>query len=263
MSNNANLYDEVANLTMTNNDPLAIVKNYQMIIKNDFPEIPPINFEINNIHESLQYNASPAMYFLSPIDDNNVTERIYLKPLNSLDDNYLYTTLGHEGFPGHLYQHVYLKNSDLPDIRKLNNYIGYSEGWATYVEYFVLKYAEGNKAAIEYNRIIPQLQYTVLCLADIGINYEGWDITTLQHFLDELFLGADAQAIYEQMIEVPTNFMSYYYSLIKIDNMKEYAQSELGEKYHDIDFHKVLLDIGPAPFEIVEKQVIKYVESKK
>jgi uncharacterized protein (DUF885 family) len=261
MSSNSTLYDEVGNLSMTTNDAQTIVENYQDLIVGDFPEIPETNFEIYNIHESLQGNASPAMYFLSPIDDNDVTERIYLNPLSMDDTNYLFTTLGHEGYPGHLYQHVYLKNSKLPDIRKLLNYTGYAEGWATYVEYYVLKYADGNKDAIEYRRIITQLQYAVLCLTDIGINYEGWDLETVQHYLDELFIGADAKVVYEQMIEVPTNFMAYYYTLFEIERLKDTAIEELGTLYKDIDFHKAILDPGPAPLSIIENAVNQYIES--
>jgi uncharacterized protein (DUF885 family) len=124
-------------------------------IETDFPSLITTNleYEIKTINESMQENSSPAMYFLSPIDDE-ITEVIYTNPLQmgeNADPNYIYGTLAHESIPGHLYQHVYFKNKELQPMRYLITYTGYSEGWATYVENYVYKYTSADSLINKYN----------------------------------------------------------------------------------------------------------------
>ena len=111
-------------------------------IKNDFPSLVTANleYEFKNVHPSLQETSSPAMYLISPID-SNAKEVIYINPSEvMIGETYLYNIIAHEALPGHLYQHVYFKNSKAHPIRHLLSYSGYSEGWAKYVENFVIKY---------------------------------------------------------------------------------------------------------------------------
>jgi uncharacterized protein (DUF885 family) len=260
---NASVVTDVSTLQMTNKDIEDIVKDFSQLIKTDFPEIPTTNFEIKNVHESLQENMSPAMYFISPLDSNDTTERITINPLRIDNKNYMFTTLAHEGYPGHLYQHVYTKNTDIPEIRHILSYNGYADGWATYVETFVMKYAEGNEDVLAYNDSFDNLVNATLCIADIGINYEGWDVSQLSTYFAQYFSGVDAQAVYEQLVEVPSNQAQYTYGFYEIQKLREKAEDELGDKFTDVAFHKAILDPGPAPFSIISKSVETYITSEK
>lgn len=72
---------------------------------------------------------SPAFYLTSPLDQ--LTENtIYINQKNGYEGIRLFTTLAHEGFPGHLYQNLYFHSQDVPPIRLLLGYPGYTEGWA-------------------------------------------------------------------------------------------------------------------------------------
>ena len=76
---------------------------------------------------------SPAFYMIPPID-NSGENVIYINPGHISDDLTLFTTLAHEGYPGHLYQTVYYSATKHPPIRDLLSFGGYTEGWATYCE---------------------------------------------------------------------------------------------------------------------------------
>ena len=83
---------------------------------------------------ALEATLSPAFYLTVPIDrpqDNS----IYINNGSTNTARNLYTTLAHEGYPGHMYQTLYFNRSNDYNIRKLLSFSSYSEGWATYVEY--------------------------------------------------------------------------------------------------------------------------------
>ena len=140
---------------MTSSTPIDHLYDFSYLIADDFPELGYVpEVKVDYIHESMQDNFSPAAYMTSPID-NKTSEKIYLNPASiyltdehgnitaDLDTQYLYTTLAHEGFPGHLYQTAYFKELDVNPIRKVIKNSGYMDGWATYAENYVYKYLGG------------------------------------------------------------------------------------------------------------------------
>lgn len=236
-------------------------------LENMDPDFPSLgftpNYEIKEIHASLQEHASPAMYFLSPLD-GNLDESIYINPLNfSALDNYTYQTIAHEGCPGHLYQHVYLKNSDLPLARKNLSITGYAEGWTTYIENFILRYNEKGSQpsvakAFEFN---DSVTYIIIGLADIGINYDGWSIEETGYFLTQYFNLAEEEIIdiYYDMTEIPTNYLQYYFSYYQMKDLNDYFKTAMGADYSDYLFHKIFLETGPTSFNILKDQYTKYI----
>ena len=223
--------------------------------KSNFPKLPyNLNYEIKTIDKSLENNSSPAMYFISPID-KNIKEIIYVNNRYFQDDkNYVYKTMAHEGIPGHMYQNVYLKNLDIPNVRKIIHYSGYSEGWATYVENYVISYVDNT--ALKAFEFYDTLSYLYLGILDIGINYEGWSIEEASKYLMDLYKisNKDAEDLYYQLIEVPTNYLEYFFSYYQVQDLKTYFKGIMGNKYSDYLFHKIYLDTGPAPFSILKEQ---------
>ena len=74
--------------------------------KTDFPDMEPVSFEIRSVHKSMEEFLSPAFYLTPPLD-TRTPNTIYINHGRSISNLELFTTLSHEGFPGHLYQTVY------------------------------------------------------------------------------------------------------------------------------------------------------------
>ena len=235
--------------------------------------VPDLDMEINTtvklVPESLQNNFSPAAYFVSPLDETK-NESIYLNPLYIDDKNYIFTTLAHEGYPGHLYQRVYSKGLGLNPIRSVIRNSGYTEGWATYVEIkaydFVDNYESAGLAlAIEYMKYNQMYNGLLNARLDLAISYEGLNISQFADLLNEL-LGSDsyttetAKPFFEQLIEVPTNTMKYFFSWSKMDDMHSKAQRALGEYFDEVEFNTVLLSLGSAPLDMYEEVIDEYIK---
>lgn len=256
-----------------------MLTDLQQRMQNDFPAINPsgqktgipqsdipIQISVKPVSKSLENYCAPAFFLTPPIDDatNNV---IYLNGKNSPSSLELYTTLAHEGYPGHLYQTVYYNQlqNPLEDIsaaslaRQLLWYGGYLEGWALYVEFLSFDYA----SQILLERDQPQLSAAVqiekhnrsmlLCLytlIDILIHYENASLQQVGGLLDSVGItDPDAAAvIYEYIVENPANYPKYYLGYLEILALKKQAEEQWQDSYTDCGFHTFFLNAGPSDF---------------
>jgi uncharacterized protein (DUF885 family) len=266
LSANPTILREYRALKFTELTPDEMVAFHRTMLAGKFPalSIDP-EYLIKRVDPSMEKNFSPAAYFLSPIDAM-VTEVMYLNNLYTKDTNYIYTTLAHEGYPGHLYQHVYFKSeTDAPMIRHLLNFSGYQEGWASYVENLSVWYGTGTDRAKSLYLANQDFNAALTALIDMGIHYYGWSVVELGQYLNTNygFNATGYQDLYNQLVEVPTNVQEYYFSYFTILDYKQEVAEALGnDLFSVLEFHKVLLDTGPAPFHIIKAELDRYVEAK-
>lgn len=221
---------------------------------------------LKNVHGILAEMSAPAFYMTPPIDENN-THTIYINPEAKMKQLDLYTTLAHEGFPGHLYQTVYsqtaLQNANLPLIRQLLYYGGFTEGWAVYAEFYSYQFAQNaceekmadTLSITRYNR---ELQLCICSILDIYIHYEGASLKQVEDLLATLGLNTDnAETIYEVICDAPANYPKYYVGYLEILSLKEKAKELWADDYSDYAFHKWLLETGGGNYKTLEELLQK------
>lgn len=270
ISKNKNLYDEYVNgkIKTKYKDFESMLKDLDKDIKDDFPSVGTLNYRIRPIGEDLA-SGGVAAYFNIPALDGTTPKQIRVNMMeDALDVQSLetFSTVAHEGIPGHMYQIAYAyKNVKDPWRNSMASFLGYTEGYATYTELYALKYLDGVSAdAVKLQQNMVVYQDCLIALADIGIHYEGWTKEDLSNFLEENGLGvSDVSDFYNQLQANPTAFLSYYVGYVQIANLKKDAQKELKDKFNDRDFHEAILKSGAAPFHVVEENVKDYIESAK
>lgn len=238
--------------------PDSMLDDLRSKITDTFPEIPDVDFQVKYVPESMQDYLSPAFYMIPAID--NLTENvIYINNGQTASGLNLYTTLAHEGYPGHLYQTVYFSASEPDPIRSILDFGGYVEGWATYAEmmsYYLAPLPKTEASLLQKNNSVILGLYA---LADMGIHYDGWSVTdTVRFFSDYGINDANAvQSVYELIIGSPANYLKYYIGYLKFYELKKEMADTLGNQFSQKEFHRAVLDVGPAPFEIVYDEVEK------
>ena len=238
--------------------PDSMLDDLRSKITDTFPEIPDVDFQVKYVPESMQDYLSPAFYMIPAID--NLTENvIYINNGQTASGLNLYTTLAHEGSPGHLYQTVYFSASEPDPIRSILDFGGYVEGWATYAEmmsYYLAPLSKTEASLLQKNSSVILGLYA---LADMGIHYDGWSVTdTVRFFSDYGINDANAvQSVYELIIGSPANYLKYYIGYLKFYELKKEMADALGNQFSQKEFHRAVLDVGPAPFEIVYDEVEK------
>lgn len=265
-------YPEIADSSLSDSfalplaDPEEMLSDLQNRMSRDFPCFPIQNQSftpactIKNVSASMENYCSPAYYLTPPIDDmrNNI---IYINGKNSPDSLSLYTTLAHEGYPGHLYQTVYsqmyMNQNDDSCIRYLLHYGGYVEGWALYVENLSYYYAQAQvktnpyaAAYYEACRLNRNLQLCLYSLLDISIHYEGASLEQVQRILQTIGITSQTAVtgIYQYIVEEPVNYLKYYLGFLEFQLLKEEAAALWGDSFTLYRFHQFVLETGPSDF---------------
>ena len=225
-------------------------------------QLPPISCDIKYISERLSASSAPAFY-LTPQMDAFHQNVIYINPASSLSGAPLFTTLAHEGFPGHLYQTVYARESGIADrknpLRGILDYPGYAEGWALYVELLSYDYAK-NYYSVDTDllRTARSLELSLCALLDLHIHYYGLTLPQTQALLKQLGFSADAaKELYSYIEREPANYLKYYLSYLEILSLKQDAVRLWKEGYSDYRFHRFYLDAGPSDFSSLRERLLR------
>jgi uncharacterized protein (DUF885 family) len=236
-------------------DAVAMLKDLRKKISQDFPDIPAVSCEVKYIDNSLKDYLSPAFYLTPPIDQ--YTENvIYLNPAENCRGLSLYTTLAHEGYPGHLFQTVSFHAQSPAPLRFLLAPGGYTEGWATYVEMYAYSLWDGGSDTTVVQQKNRAFSLGLAALLDIGIHYHGYSLADVSAFLTKLgFNASGASSLYRAILQAPANYLQYYVGYLNFQRLRSTMQQALQEHFVLRDFHTAVLDAGPAPFSILEKLV--------
>lgn len=249
-------------------DPEEILGLMQKRIREDWPDIGKLDYEFREVPEKLQESMSPAFYIIPQIDvpSQNV---IYVNNAYVQED--IWTTIAHEGLPGHMYQINYNKinynhKNGYRPIRRLLENSGYAEGWGTYSEISSLSYAGLSEEAARLRKLMLLESLGMPAMLDIGINYEGWTREETYNKLCELYDEEDAaglaEYLYDYIINNPSQYLVYYVGYLEITDMRDEAEAVLGEEFSLKDFHAFILDEGNAPFKIIREDFKKWLSEQ-
>ena len=257
--NHPDIGQKCVNYQLPTEEPELILKDLQRKMQQDFPSPPEVSFQVKEVHPSLEEYTAPAFYLTPPIDD--VSQNcIYINKSKGDEKIQLYTTLAHEGFPGHLYQNVMERSCGLEPIRSLFGSSGYVEGWATYVEMQSYYYADVEQDVSAFLQKNQSALLSLYATADMGIHHDGWTLRDTIDFFAAYQIAdkATIQQIYQLIVEEPAHYLKYYIGYLEFLNLKEYAKEKFKEDYSDYKFHAALMKMGNAPFYILKKYLPEY-----
>ncbi len=259
---NPSIYDELSALDWEMEDPNEMLLLLQDEILESFPAPPDCTYAINYVDPALEEYLSPAFYIVAPVD-NYEEHVIYINEGYISSDIYAFTTLAHEGYPGHLYQTVMTYTYDYPNVRSILNYSGYVEGWATYIEMMSYHYAGLDDDVASFLSHNQSATLSLYATSDIGLHYYGWTEDDMYEFwagygiTDEEVINEITQLILSE----PGNYLKYYVGYIEFLELREFMEDELDDDFSEVEFHRAILDIGPAPFYIIDEYFEEFYSS--
>ena len=229
----------------------------------DFPKTDEIKFKASYLDKSLEEirSSTSAYYMIPPIDDPDGN----LIRANGAHLNGLWTTLAHEGCPGHMYQTNYYRRTNPNNIRMLGTELGYMEGWAVYSSYESVKHcdfngASGADALADLSRIEECIEYGYHGQVDIGVNAMGWTLDDVKSFLVSKGIPeSSAEDLYRLAVGDPGVYLSYCVGYYEMQDLRDYAEQELGSKFEAVEFHEAVLKAGPCKYDQLKKKIDKYI----
>lgn len=256
---NPRLQEKSSQVSLDGMDAIATLNVLQDEMLKNFPEAPDTEFTVSYIDECMEDYMAPAFYITSPID-NYEKNSIFINASTDASTMRYFTTLAHEGFPGHLYQTVMSYEAGLDPVRCILDFPGYVEGWATYVEMISYQYAGLDEDVATVMSLNQSALLSLYATTDLCIHYEGWTFADTVAFWSEYGIS-DQEAlreVYELIVEEPAHYLKYYVGYLEFLELKDKAKEMYGSDYSDVAFHRAILDIGPAPFALVEKYLDDY-----
>ena len=258
---NPELWELASEATLTPTDSATTLNHLKEVMLDDFPAPPETSFTVSYIDDCVADYLAPAFYVIALIDDYSHNS-IYINETTDTTNISYFTTLAHEGFPGHLYQTVMTYESGIEPVRSILNYSGFVEGWATYVEFQSYHYAGLNDDVATVLELNQDATLSLYASTDIGIHYDGWTLEDTKKFWNNYGITNDdaIESIFELIVEEPTHYLKYYVGFLKFEELKKETSLKNMKDYNDKSFHQAVLSIGPAPFDIVDKYLPAYYE---
>mgnify|MGYP004499443185 FL=1 len=275
-----NTVKDISSLTAKNKDlyteylsavpALSAPKEIMNTLKNDslieFPEIKNISCQLKNVPDALSGTSACAFYLVPPIDSTK-DNIIYINK-SRVDSNELFSTLAHEGYPGHLYQTNYFLNTNPSPLRTFLHCAGYDEGWGTYAQLYSYNFIEFKNVDEQTTTQLRQLyrdndllSLSLSSLSDLYVNYKNYDENALANYLQTYGIDKDgAQKLYRYVIENPTTYLSYSIGCYELDQLKQTMANSLGKAFKISDFHEAVLNVGSCNFSILRQEIEKETE---
>ena len=258
---NKDLYTEYLSATPALSAPKEIMNTLKNDSLIDFPEIKNISCQLKNVPDALSGTSACAFYLVPPIDSTK-DNIIYINK-SRVDSNELFSTLAHEGYPGHLYQTNYFLTTNPSPLRTFLHCAGYDEGWGTYAQLYSYNFIEFKNVDEQTTKQLRQLyrdndllSLSLSSLCDLYVNYKNYDENALANYLQTYGIDKDsAQNLYRYVIENPTTYLSYSIGCYELDQLKQTMSDSLGKAFKISDFHEAVLNVGSCNFSILRQEI--------
>ncbi|MEW4468615.1 DUF885 domain-containing protein [Parasphingorhabdus sp. JC815] len=223
---------------------------------NTLPEAP---YVIKPVEAFREKSAGKAFY-QSPAPDGSRPGTYYvnLYDLKSMSKTELEALAYHEALPGHhLQRAIQTEMGDLPPFRKFGGVTAYSEGWGLYSEELGKDMGFYTDPYSDFGRLGMELWRACRLVVDTGIHHKRWSREEAIQYLTENTPNPDGdiRKAIERYIVYPGQATAYMIGKLKILELREKAQKQLGEKFTMGDFHDIILKSGPVPLDIMEERV--------
>ncbi|WP_298917444.1 DUF885 family protein [uncultured Algimonas sp.] len=172
----------------------------------------------------------------------------------------------HEGIPGHHMQIAIAQELDgVPEFRRLGGHTAFIEGWALYAEEIPKELGLYTDPYKEFGQLGMEIFRAARLVVDTGLHAKKWDReTAVQYYLENIpNPEGDVRAEIDRYIVWPGQATAYMIGKLKIVELRERAETELGDAFDIRQFHDVVIANGSVPLDILERNVERYIDQTK
>jgi uncharacterized protein (DUF885 family) len=173
-----------------------------------------------------------------------------------LDDE---ATAYHEGVPGH---HMQISIAqELPGLHPFHRSLGYNayvEGWALYSERLGKEVGFYQEPASDLGRLRSELYRALRLVVDTGVHAKHWSRQQMVDYWNQ-HLPPASDAEMDRYIAWPGQALGYKLGQLKILELRQRAQGELGAKFDIKAFHDEILNAGALPLDLLESRIVAWI----
>ncbi|MEH6723007.1 MAG: DUF885 domain-containing protein [Qipengyuania sp.] len=171
----------------------------------------------------------------------------------------------HEGAPGHHFQiSLARENEALPAFMRFGGNTAYVEGWALYSETLGYEMGFFDDPWNRYGTLQDEQLRAMRLVVDTGLHAKGWSREQAIDFMlaNSGMTRTEVVAEVERYIAIPTQALAYKVGALKIQELREKAEEQLGEDFDIREFHAEVLDTGSLPMPVLEAKIDRWIASK-
>ncbi len=168
----------------------------------------------------------------------------------------------HEGAPGHHFQiSLAQENEALPAFMRFGGNTAYVEGWALYAETLGDEMGFYKDPWARYGTLQDEQLRAMRLVVDTGLHSKGWTRDQAIDFMLENsgMTRTEVVAEVERYIAMPSQAVAYKIGALKIQELRERAERELGDAFDIKDFHAQVLGTGALPLPVLEEKIDRWI----
>ena len=250
-----------------------ILDDFRKYIAQMEPKLPQLFTLLPNSPVTVEaippFQAAAATHYVTGTPDGKRPGRVVVATSNFADRSLIddEAVAYHEGVPGHHMQNsVNQQLTGLPKFRLHGlGFNAYGEGWALYAEQLGKEVGFYQDPVSDYGRLSSELFRAVRLVVDTGIHSKGWTREQVVEFMrksgavDEPTIQSET----DRYIAWPAQALSYKLGQLKITELREHAQKELGPNFDIRTFHDEILDGGSLPLDMLEARTDKWIAQQR
>jgi len=241
-----------------------IAKRMDAKLPSLFKTLPRLPYGVEPVPDHMAPKYTAGRYVGAPV--GGIKAGTYWVNTFALESRPLYSLTSltlHEAVPGHHLQNALRQElTNLPSFRRFSGINAYGEGWGLYSEWLGIEAGLYDDPYDHFGRLTYEMWRACRLVVDTGIHAMGWSRQQAVNFL----ASNTALSLHEVGTEVdryiswPGQALAYKIGEIKIRELRQKAENELGKRFDVREFHDVILLSGPVPLNILEEQVEHYID---
>lgn len=231
-----------------------------------FGLLPRLPYGLKKIPAETAEGTTTAYY--SPGSPAIGVAGFYYVNTSLLDQRPLYelpALTAHEAVPGHHHQIAINQELDLPDFRRAGaSFTAFTEGWGLYSEFLGIEMGIYDTPAKDMGRLSYEMWRACRLVVDTGIHSKGWTKAQAVEFMQDntALSEANIDAEVNRYISWPGQALGYKIGELKIRELRDRAETALGEDFVLRDFHDTVLENGSVPLEVLETHVERWINAQ-
>ncbi|WP_228527753.1 DUF885 domain-containing protein [Pararhodonellum marinum] len=228
-----------------------------------FGLLPKAQLQVRRVEAFREQDGAPQHYMQGTPDGSRPgTYYVHLSDMKSMPKSTMEGVAYHEGNPGHHMQiSIAQELESLPQFRTQLFFNSYVEGWALYSEILAKEMGGYQNPYYDFGRLVNEIWRAIRLVVDTGLHAKDWkEVDAIQYFSENSSISAGAiKAEVRRYMVMPGQATGYKIGMLKIQELRQYAERELGDDFDIKAFHDVMLGGGALPLNLLEKEVNRWV----
>ncbi|WP_082960186.1 DUF885 domain-containing protein [Maribacter hydrothermalis] len=232
-----------------------------------FGILPKAKLEVKRVEAFREQDGAPQHYSAGTPDGSRAgTYYVHLSDMNAMPKTTMEGVAYHEGNPGHHMQISIAQELEaVPKFRTQAGFSVYSEGWALYTETLAKEMGGYQNPYYDFGRLVNEIWRAIRLVVDTGLHAKGWtEADAIKYFTENSSIAPGAiKAEVQRYMVMPGQATSYKIGMLKMQELRKMAETELGDKFDIKGFHDTVLGGGALPLELLERRVKAWIDTQK